>query len=79
MRRQPQRSGLIQKATGWFIVAAGALLLATKETWELAEASEWPAWAFVGTLVVMTGLAGTGAVRAFTRHQAQREISASTK
>ncbi|GAB3916843.1 hypothetical protein GCM10011575_33310 [Microlunatus endophyticus] len=67
-----ERSSLIQKATGWFIVAAGALLLATKETWELAEPNEWPIWAFVAALIVMACLAGGCALLAFTHHQTLR-------
>src|SRR6201996_8758304 len=35
----------------WLYVAAGASLIAVKETWELHEAYEWPEWAF-GLLVV---------------------------
>lgn len=58
------RSGLPQKATGWFIVAAGALLLAMKETRELAEASEWATGAFVGTVILMAILAAACAVPA---------------
>jgi hypothetical protein len=34
------------KATGWVFVAVGGLLLATKETWELAEHYEWPVYVF---------------------------------
>ena len=30
----------------WLYVAAGASLIAVKETWELHEAYEWPEWAF---------------------------------
>jgi hypothetical protein len=40
------------KATGWFIVGAGAALIAVKETWELVEQYEWPIWAFVVLLVL---------------------------
>ncbi len=39
-----QMRGLIDyvnKATGWFFVGAGGLLLAAKETWELCENYEW--------------------------------------
>ena len=36
----------INKAGGWITVAAGAFLIALKETWELTEASHWPAWLF---------------------------------
>ena len=43
----------MNKATGWFIVAAGALLLATKETWELVEQFEWPVWLFWVLVVVV--------------------------
>jgi hypothetical protein len=39
----------------WLYVAAGAALIAVKETWELHESYEWPEWAFwfgiVGMLV----------------------------
>ncbi|HTR75845.1 MAG TPA: hypothetical protein VMH33_11400 [Solirubrobacterales bacterium] len=30
----------------WLYVAAGASLIAVKETWELHESYEWPEWAF---------------------------------
>ena len=52
-----QFTGYVQKATGWFVVAAGASLLAVKETWELTEHLEWPAWVFVVLLIVMFALA----------------------
>lgn len=32
----------MNKANGWFAVAAGALLIAIKETWELVELLGWP-------------------------------------
>jgi hypothetical protein len=38
---------------GWAYVAAGAALIAVKETWELHEAYEWPEWVFWGLIVVM--------------------------
>ena len=36
----------VNKAGGWMTVAAGAFLIALKETWELTEVSHWPAWLF---------------------------------
>ena len=38
---------------GWAYVAAGASLLAVKETWELHEAYEWPEWVFFALIMVM--------------------------
>jgi hypothetical protein len=37
----------------WAYVAAGAALIAVKETWELHEAYEWPEWTFFALIVVM--------------------------
>ncbi|WP_022881967.1 hypothetical protein [Gryllotalpicola ginsengisoli] len=45
--------GFAQKARGWLIVAAGAYLIAGKETWELAEAYDWPVWVFWLLVVLM--------------------------
>lgn len=45
-------------ASAWFLVAAGASLIAVKETWELAEAYEWPEWSFWALLAGMLALAG---------------------
>lgn len=42
------------KGLGWMIVAGGAALIATKETWELVELYEWPVWVFWVGLVVMS-------------------------
>ncbi|MEP6481662.1 MAG: hypothetical protein ABJA94_06605 [Rhodoglobus sp.] len=44
--------GFTNKATGWFIVAGGAFLLATKETWELVETFELHVAIFWVLLVV---------------------------
>ncbi len=55
-----QRAGLVRyvnKATGWFFVSGGALLIATKETWELVEHNEWPSAVFWILIVVMALLA----------------------
>lgn len=41
------------KATGWFFVAAGAFLIAVKETWELHEHEEWPLAVFWVVVVLM--------------------------
>ena len=47
------------KATGWFLVAAGASLIAVKETWELHEHAEWSLALFWVVVVVMPVLAAT--------------------
>ena len=39
--------------SGWAYVAAGASLIAVKETWELHEAYEWPEWTFWALVVAM--------------------------
>jgi hypothetical protein len=41
------------KAMGWLLVAAGALLIAVKETWELREHYEWSVAVFWVLVVVM--------------------------
>jgi hypothetical protein len=38
---------------GWAYVAAGASLIAVKETWELHESYEWPEWVFGAAVVAM--------------------------
>lgn len=40
------------KATGWLLVGAGAFLIALRETWELRDEADWPAWTFWLLLVV---------------------------
>jgi hypothetical protein len=45
------------KAMGWLLVAAGAFLLAIKETWELTEVQEWPVSVFWILIVVMVPIA----------------------
>jgi hypothetical protein len=49
--------GFMNAAAGWFTVAAGALLIAAKETWELVEHNHWPAWVFAILMVVAAVLA----------------------
>jgi hypothetical protein len=41
------------KATGWLLVAAGACLIGTKETWQLHEVHGWNTVVFWALLVVM--------------------------
>jgi cation transport ATPase len=36
----------VNKATGWFTVAAGAALLAAGQTWQLTRRYHWPVWLF---------------------------------
>lgn len=43
----------LNKATGWMIVAAGAFLIAMKETWELIELLEWPWWVWLVIVIVL--------------------------
>jgi hypothetical protein len=47
----------MSKARGWVIVGMGALLIATKETWELSEHYEWSDAIFVALWVVMVLIA----------------------
>ncbi len=55
-QQRTQYMGFMQKATGWFVVATGASLLAVKETWEVCEQHEWPGWVFGVVLAVMFAL-----------------------
>lgn len=49
----------MHKANGWIFVAGGALLIATKETYELAENHHLPLWVFIVMVVVMAVLAAS--------------------
>jgi hypothetical protein len=49
--QRSQFVGFMNKATGWFTVAGGALLIAAKETWELVEHHHWPVWVFAALMV----------------------------
>lgn len=62
VEQRKQSVQFLNKATGWFIVAAGALLLATKETWELVQQFEWPLWLFWVLVVVVFALCVANAV-----------------
>ena len=44
----------MNKARGWLFVAGGALLIATKETYELAEHLGWQDWVFIETIFLLT-------------------------
>jgi hypothetical protein len=44
--------GFMSKATGWIIVAAGAFLIALKETWELTQLLDWSFAVFAGITVL---------------------------
>ena len=44
---------LVNKAGGWLTVAAGAFLIALKETGELAELNHWPALVYVVIILVL--------------------------
>ena len=71
-QQRAQFGGFARKASGWFVVAAGASLLAAKETWELAEHQEWPVWLFVvvvSALVALTVLNAAHVYQAGVRPQ----------
>lgn len=55
------------KATGWFVVGAGAALIAVKETVELVEVFEWPELAAIPLALLAAVLA-----MAFTVHRMHR-------
>ncbi|HEX7834191.1 MAG TPA: hypothetical protein VF479_01845, partial [Pseudolysinimonas sp.] len=46
--------GFMNKANGWFTVAAGAFLIALKETWELVELYELPVVVYWVAIVVLS-------------------------
>jgi hypothetical protein len=60
------------KATGWYTVAIGALLLAAGESWQVTRHYDWPVWVFWLLMVVMLGasLLNT-AVRMIRDHHAR--------
>ena len=51
--QRAQFVGFQNKAHGWFMVAGGAFLIALKETGELVELYELPAWVFWVAVVVL--------------------------
>ncbi len=60
------------KATGWFVVGAGASLIALKETAELVEALDWPTWATLPLAVLAALVALAFTVRRL--HLTQRAL-----
>lgn len=55
-RQLEQTVSFLNKASGWMIVAAGAFLIAIKETYEVVELFEWPIWVFWVLVVVAPAL-----------------------
>lgn len=66
--QRAQYTGFRQKWAGWFTVATGAALLATKETWELREEAEWSSTVFTVVLIIMFALSVTPTIIALYRH-----------
>jgi hypothetical protein len=59
-------------ATAWAFVAAGASLIAVKETWELHEQYNWADWTFWALVVVMLLICGARVSFRVQRHQPRR-------
>jgi hypothetical protein len=53
--QREQFARFINKASGWFTVAAGASLLAAEQSWNVAERYHWPDWLFWALIAVMLG------------------------
>lgn len=65
------------KAAGWLVVAAGALLIALKETAEVIEHEAWPGWSFAPLIIVPFALGLGFTVSRMRRTQAmERELDA---
>jgi hypothetical protein len=62
--------GFMNKATGWFTVAAGAFLIALKETWELVELYELPVAIYWVAVVLLTVAAIANTVTRMVRADA---------
>lgn len=75
--QREQLASFRNKATGWFIVATGATLLAAGETWQVTEHYDWAVWVFWGIFVIMlvASLLNT-AVRRISEEQARRSADA---
>lgn len=64
-------------ATGWLIVGLGAFGIAIKESWELCEVYEWPAWVFALLVAVALTLSfGYTVARMRRAHQMLQEPTA---
>lgn len=66
-------STFINKATGWLYVGVGGLLIAAKETYELAEHYEWPIAIFWALLVVMLAVAIANALARMAHSARERK------
>jgi hypothetical protein len=53
--QRDQFTAFINKATGWFTVAAGAALLAAEQTWQVIERHHWQGWLFWPLVAVLLG------------------------
>ena len=53
--QREQFTRFMNKAAGWFTVAAGGTLLAADQTWRVVEQYGWPVWLFWIILAVMLG------------------------
>lgn len=60
--QRAHRDRFIHRATGWLVVALGASFIAIKETYELAEHSDWPGAVLATVLVGMFALVGANTV-----------------
>jgi hypothetical protein len=67
-------TSFMSKARGWLLVGGGGFLIASKETWELVQGHEWPAWLFWLLVVVMVGVCV-----GYTVLQAAREVGVASK
>jgi hypothetical protein len=65
-------ASFFNKARGWMIVGMGALLIATKETWELCEHYEWSTTTFVTIWLLATGLVFGTVARRMRREEGVR-------
>ena len=56
-------------ASAWIFVAAGASLIAIKETWELHEQYEWPGWTFWALVAAMLLVCSARIASLLRRHR----------
>jgi hypothetical protein len=77
--QREQLSSFRNKATGWFTVAGGALLLAAGETWQLTENRAWPVWVFWLLMVVMLSAAILNTAVRMISDQRDRERDATVR
>jgi hypothetical protein len=75
--QREQLTSFRNRATGWFAVADGALLLAAGETWQMVEHHRWPTWLFWLLIAVMLAAAVLNtAVRMISDEHARRSVGA---